>query len=166
MSVGFSQEADGKLVGWEWIQMRSASGARGGVPAPRGRGRNPSLQVCSADTWVLRTNFPMSLGCRKPYRMDEWMNPCRKVGPMCVTSEPLKTGSRGVRRLLGPGMSPCSESGTVLVIVNTASLGGTIIMEKTSLGQACWGLRDHHLNCERNCSVGWGPRPNKKEEAS
>lgn len=73
MSVVFSQEADGKLVGWEWIQMRSASGARGGVAASVGKGGNPSLQFCSADTWVLGTNFPMLLGCRKPYRMDESM---------------------------------------------------------------------------------------------
>lgn len=63
-------------------------------------------------------------------------------------------------------MSPCSESGTLLLIVNMANLRGTIITEKTSLGQAREELWDQHLNCEQNFSVGWGPWPNKKEEAS
>lgn len=51
-------------------------------------------------------------------------------------------------------MSPCSESGTVLAIVNMTNLRGTIIMEKTSLGQAREGLWDHHLNCEQLCGLG------------
>lgn len=87
MSVVFSQEADGKLVGWEWIQMRSASGARGGVAASVGKGGIPA---CSFAVLIPGSLGQISLCYWVVENPTEWMNPCRKVGLICVTSEPFE----------------------------------------------------------------------------
>lgn len=88
----------------------------------------------------------MSLGCRKPYRMEESTQEVRTDVCDVRTIGRQDPGELGEHEA-----QTChhAESGSVLAIVNMANLRGTIIMEKTSLGQAREGFGTIALTVSR-----------------